>query len=410
MFQEAFQLIKESIPMHASVIVGLSGAPDSTAHLLCIREIAKDYPLHIHAAHFDHAYRKESGDELLQLKEFCNSLQISFYSDRLKGPIPSRNIEDVLREKRYRFFASIYQEVKAEAIFLGHHKDDQVETVLKRIFEGSSLPHLKGMQYETFHLNMRILRPFLCYTKQKLLGFLHASSTPYFIDQSNEDTRFLRSRLRLKMLPFIEECFGKDITNNIVKLSGRAQEIDEYLGEQIKQYTPYWQKATFGGYIDFSAFYPLKKVEIIYFLQKVASFYQTNLGMQQLETIYELLSRKALNKSVLCSHLSWIVDRNILFCIKELNFTFKKLIHPLTPVHWKEIWEKEEFVVHLPSDSYEWKVVDLKTICANGYKLQDWYSNHKVPIFLRKIIPVVVKDDVVYQDLLTGKPINNRKI
>ena len=96
---------------------------------------------------------------------------------------------------------------------LGHHADDWAEVVLKRLFEGASLPSLGGMTPHSSLKGMSLYRPLLPFPKKQILNWLSEQEISYFVDKSNESSEFLRGRIRLEMIPYLTQSFGKAISS-----------------------------------------------------------------------------------------------------------------------------------------------------------------------------------------------------
>ncbi|MGB5197939.1 MAG: tRNA lysidine(34) synthetase TilS [Candidatus Deferrimicrobium sp.] len=134
--------------------------------------------------------------------------------------------EKKAREIRYRFLKDLSEKVGAEAIALAHTADDQVETILMRVFEGAGIGGLKGIPRET---GDGIVRPILDVWKEDILGDLKRRKIPYRIDRSNADTRFERNWVRHVLLPLLVKRYGKPVKKRIFTLGERFRELDDYL-------------------------------------------------------------------------------------------------------------------------------------------------------------------------------------
>jgi tRNA(Ile)-lysidine synthase len=134
--------------------------------------------------------------------------------------------EKKAREIRYRFLKDLSKRAGADAIALAHTADDQVETVLMRVFEGAGIGGLKGIPRET---EDGIVRPILDLWKEDLLNDLKKRKIPYRIDRSNVDTRFERNWVRNVLLPLLVKRYGKSVKKRIFTLGERFRELDDYL-------------------------------------------------------------------------------------------------------------------------------------------------------------------------------------
>src|SRR5262249_46973772 len=152
-------------------------------------------------AHVDHGWREESGDEAAYLTQFCEKAGVKLHQKKLNPPQHNHNLEDEGRKARLAFFKDVIQKGNFKGIALAHHADDQAETVLKRVFEGANLPKLRGLTPSAHVNGILILRPLLHVSKKQIVEWLHSKQIPFFHDTSNQDPRFLRSRLREEIIP-----------------------------------------------------------------------------------------------------------------------------------------------------------------------------------------------------------------
>jgi tRNA(Ile)-lysidine synthase len=143
----------------------------------------------------------------------------------IRGSFPP-GFEKKAREIRYRFLKELSGKVGAEAIALAHTADDQVETILMRVFEGAGIGGLKGIPRETAD---GIVRPILDVWKEEILADLKKRKIPYRIDRSNVDTRFERNWVRHVLIPLLEKRYGKAVKKRIFTLGERFRELDDYL-------------------------------------------------------------------------------------------------------------------------------------------------------------------------------------
>jgi len=143
----------------------------------------------------------------------------------IQGQFPA-GFEKRAREIRYRFLKDLSEKVGADAIALAHTADDQVETILMRVFEGAGIGGLKGIPRETTE---GIVRPILDAWKEDILEYLKKRKIPYRTDRSNIDTRFERNWVRHVLIPLLEKRYGKAVKKRIFTLGERFRELDDYL-------------------------------------------------------------------------------------------------------------------------------------------------------------------------------------
>ena len=247
------------------VLLALSGGPDSSALFEAVLNIQASLPLNIHIAHVDHGWRRESQDEAALLEKKVRAQGIPFYQKTLKQDGSTSNLEDKARKERWDFFKEIYQELRAKALLLGHQKDDLIETVLKRLFEGAHLENLGGMDKQILIEDFLVLRPLLNIEKATILEWLEKRNIDYFIDKTNSDLKFNRARLRQMLIPSLEEKFGKGIKENLYQLSHRAFHLREYLDRKVAHWQEGEVKGPLGSYYTLNGF--LEKIEVEHFLR-----------------------------------------------------------------------------------------------------------------------------------------------
>ncbi|MGE0206877.1 MAG: tRNA lysidine(34) synthetase TilS [Candidatus Babeliales bacterium] len=223
-FIQDHQLVKAG----DTIIIGLSGGPDSVFLLHVLHEYRKKMPLKLIAAHLDHQWRTESGNDVLFCKKLCESLEIPFVhssADQLPAALQKKGSkEEIGRRMRRYFLQMIKQDYNAHSIALGHHLNDQEETFFIRLIRGSTLAGLTCMKPR----ENAYIRPLLALTKKDILEYLHANTISYLTDPSNESESFLRNRIRLNVIPAIKECDARFDTNFVRTLSA-LQETEQYL-------------------------------------------------------------------------------------------------------------------------------------------------------------------------------------
>lgn len=204
-------------------LLALSGGPDSMAlfYLLLSKGIAFE------VAHVDHGWRSSSSSEALELAQLAQKNNIPFHLKVLG--LSGSNLEDRCRKERLEFFSTLSHDV-----VLGHHADDQAETVLKRVFEGARLTKLKGLSPISQIGELRLLRPLLNVQKKEILAWLDQEKITYFVDETNSDTRYLRSRMRKEILPSLSKSFGKRIEPSLCRIGKLASELDEFADQLVK--------------------------------------------------------------------------------------------------------------------------------------------------------------------------------
>jgi len=217
-----------------TLVVGLSGGPDSVFLLHYLLHLQKEYSLTIIAAHLNHEWRPEADKE----EQFCRNLaeqhDIPFISSRMSNLTSQNNYEGskeaFARNMRRAFLQSVHHAYNATSIALGHHAQDQQETFFIRLLRGTSLTGLTSMQPKSG----LYIRPLLETSKQEIVQYLHDHALSYMVDESNESPAFLRNRIRMSVIPALKACDERFDVNFSTTLT-RLQQTEDFLDCVTKQ-------------------------------------------------------------------------------------------------------------------------------------------------------------------------------
>lgn len=313
MLEKAKQYLEENLKSASPLLLGLSGGPDSMALFTLLLE--QKIPFVV--CHVDHGWREESFQEGEILRSLCAQNTIPFFLHRITDfDFDRGNIEDRLRQERIRFFQLIYKEVHASALLLGHQKDDQAETVLKRILEGSSLAHLGGIELVAQMGQMKILRPLLFHTKGEIYQYLQARNITYFEDRTNEDTAYLRARMRKEIIPNLEKEFGKGIKDNLIHVSDQLKKMQGYFTERVTPFLEPIAQGPLGPFIEVPA---LIGIEMEYWLRLLCQKMEITLSRREVEVLLLIIEGKKHGKKIIRGKTEIIFDRGILMFCKIHN-------------------------------------------------------------------------------------------
>ncbi|HRQ87879.1 MAG TPA: tRNA lysidine(34) synthetase TilS [Bacteroidia bacterium] len=213
-------------------LVGVSGGLDSMVLWRLLRE-AGFHDLVV--VHVDHGLRGKESDadaefvaaEAKRLETPCEIRRVDVGARAREAKL---SVETAARELRYAAFAEVAEKWDCPRLFLAHHADDQVETVLMRLFRGAGSRGLAGMERETTRriggTELRIVRPLLGVCREQLADEAARLGVPYREDGSNRSHFALRNRIRHRLLPEIEAVFGRDVRKSILRAAELAA-LDE---------------------------------------------------------------------------------------------------------------------------------------------------------------------------------------
>ncbi len=213
------------------ICVAVSGGVDSVCllHYLKTRETECGY--RILAVHCEHGIRgEESLADMQFVKDVCEKWGVPLFVFSEDCPARAKrekeSLETVARNFRYERFSALIAENKADFIATAHHKNDDAETVLFRLARGTSLSGVGGM-YET---NGYLLRPFLGWTRAEIEQYAAENALSYRVDRTNAETDATRNKLRIEVLPKLEEAV-RGAGENLVRFAKLASEDDALLYE-----------------------------------------------------------------------------------------------------------------------------------------------------------------------------------
>lgn len=218
------------------VVVGISGGSDSVGLALILKQIKAKYDLKLHLVHINYHQRGEDSDRDQKFVErFAeeNKLDLTVFSYlELGGSGCKGNLEELLRDFRYQKFEEVREKLNFDKVAVAHHLDDQIETFWMNLIRGSGLTGLTGMKIRRGFL----IRPFLNFSKKEIEDFLENNQQKYRLDKTNLETEFIRNKIRLKLIPFLEKNFNPKIRGGLIKLIANIKdeiELNDFLVERI---------------------------------------------------------------------------------------------------------------------------------------------------------------------------------
>jgi tRNA(Ile)-lysidine synthase len=218
--------------------VAFSGGLDS--HVL-LHYLKHEFPeLPIQAIHINHQLYPQANQWAEHCQSVCKSLHIPLKIIRVKiNKKSGDSLEALARDKRYSAFKKILK--KSDALFTAHHQDDQAETVLLQLFRGAGLRGVSAMPAVSELGKGFILRPFLNFTREKLLDYAKEKKLNWIEDPSNQDTRFDRNYLRQLVFPVLKKRWP-EITKILLRFSKHCAEQEKLLRGQSKDFLHTQQK------------------------------------------------------------------------------------------------------------------------------------------------------------------------
>ena len=215
-----------------SYVVAISGGPDSLALAALSKAYSLEKKILFYYVLINHNIRSNSSKEATQVKVLLNkhNIKLNILKNNFKI---KKNIQGQARNVRYEMLNNFCKKKNVKTIITGHNLDDQVETFFIRLSRGSGLTGLSAMKpLSKLDKKIRLFRPLLDVKKDSLIKISKKIFKKYFIDPSNKNTKFLRTKIRNLKKPLIESGINYDqIIKSINNLASSNEVLNQYLDE-----------------------------------------------------------------------------------------------------------------------------------------------------------------------------------
>jgi tRNA(Ile)-lysidine synthase len=232
------------------ILLALSGGADSVAMLHALIELRGAFGYRLAAAHLNHRIRGAEADrDEAFVRELCARLAINLVVERaesLDAAMP--NLEEAAREARHDFLRRTAERLGAKHVALGHHRDDQAETVLLRMLRGAGIAGLSAMDEAGPN---RIVRPMLSLSREDIRAYLHAIGALFVEDSSNDSAALMRNRIRHELIPTLQD-YAPGVGARLAELAGEMRVLDAYVTRETARELDAMRTA--GGELDLSRF------------------------------------------------------------------------------------------------------------------------------------------------------------
>lgn len=236
MLQRVEQYIRENslLSKNELSLVALSGGADSVALLLVLLRLG--YP--VEAVHCNFRLRgTESDRDEHFAKELCSKLSVKLhlihFETKTYAEIHQVSIEMAARQLRYRYFLQLAKDIEAKCVCVAHHQDDAVETLLINLLRGTGIHGLTGIRPR----NGQVVRPLLCVSRKEILEYLHDCGQDFMTDSTNLVPDVLRNKIRLQLLPLMENI-SPAARKNLLATARNIAEAEKVYVSQMEE----WQQ------------------------------------------------------------------------------------------------------------------------------------------------------------------------
>lgn len=223
------------------IAVAVSGGGDSMALTLLLNQWCLNNNIKLYAVTVNHGLREASKKEALEVSNWLKKLNIRHEIINWIGKKPTSNIQDRAREARYNLINEWCRSKEINHLFVAHHKDDQAETFLMRLFRGSGIDGLSAMN-EVSSLcleghekgNFKLYRPLLSVGKERLLKTLEKNGQSWITDPSNDNDTFTRIKVRKLLANAQIEGFNREKLAATATKMSRVKSLLNQLTDQAE--------------------------------------------------------------------------------------------------------------------------------------------------------------------------------
>lgn len=220
-----------------TVLCAVSGGRDSMALLHLLSALAPETGTQVMAAHFNHQLRPLADRDEDFVRAWCGARGIPLACGRGNAggfaAGEGLSIEDAARTLRYAFLEKAAGELGADRIATAHHREDNAETVLLHLLRGAGPQGLGGIP----PIRGRIIRPLLEISRKEIDAYVERNGIPYVEDETNRDPAYTRNRLRMEVLPLLEEI-APGASGRIAAAASLLREEDGYLRREAERLLP----------------------------------------------------------------------------------------------------------------------------------------------------------------------------
>ena len=365
------------LPPFKKVVVGLSGGMDSVV----LTHVLTHLGYEVIAAHLNHSLRGAAADDdEAFVVEMARAWDLAYITK--KAVIPSKgNMENNARNIRYSYLEEVRKAYDAQFIAVGHHFDDQIETILMHEKRGSGLRGKRGMQF----IKGRVIRPLLDIPRDEIEAYGKANLLDFVIDESNFDLNFERNRMRHRVIPSLK--IDPTFEDSIRKMSQEADKKLAILSEKRKS----WLSKNYReNCFDRKLFKRLSrdlKVEILLHLLGQEDIYSKTLGR-----LINFIENGKTGKEVTVKDSVFVIEYDKIRCVDEVTAELSSM--PLSDgTEWGSYHIEAKNAKQLRVRTWQ-KGDRFRPTGMKGHKkLQDFFVDVKIPRHERKQIPIIVDEN-----------------
>ena len=220
-----------------TVLMAVSGGPDSVALLHTMLTLQTEFDIRLGVAHLNHGLRPSAAvTDAGFVSSLCQKKGLRYHAEkrdlRARHHRQKGSLEALARQVRYDFLSRVAQKIGYNKIALGHHAADNAELILMNLFRGSGPLGLSGIPPVR---DNRFIRPLIGQSREQIMTFLQEYQLDFTLDETNQDTRFLRNRIRHELLPDLIRHYNPNLVDTLNRTADILRAEEELLEQTAQQ-------------------------------------------------------------------------------------------------------------------------------------------------------------------------------
>lgn len=236
MKQTLLQKVSDTIKQYNMIqqgdclVVGVSGGPDSVCLLHILNQLIEKFDFKLVVAHINHCIRGESAvEDQIFVESLAKKMNLQVFSEIINVKQVAKekdiSVEEAGRIVRYEYFEKIAENIKAKKIAVGHNKNDVAETILLNLIRGSGMDGLKGIE----PVKGNIIRPLIEISRNDIEDYCKENNLEYRIDKTNNQTEYSRNKVRLELIPYIQNNLNPNVVNSLCRTAQIIKEENAFI-------------------------------------------------------------------------------------------------------------------------------------------------------------------------------------